>query len=189
MVYWSVTVLSQEESVKKSRRQKLSELLYKPPRTQNAFNNLHREAGFINLFNIDDVEQRRVEIKSTLEEAKAGQYDPQTQKEVVQKTFKLFFSAGNPWYRGLDNRELAWKVSAFLQNYTEIGYIDEFIPDLFEESMQLLSLSWQALDVTNTPPYILETKTQRIENTGVMPRFQTGSDNPLGRRDNASDNQ
>jgi len=32
------------------------------------------------------------------------------------------------------------------------------MPDLFEEAMQLLHLSFKALDVTNTPPYIIESR-------------------------------
>jgi len=117
-----------------------------------------RDAGFIPIFNVDDLEARRQEIKDSLDEAEIAKFEPDKQRGVVVKTFKLFFSAGNPWYRGLDNRELASKVSDFLAQYTDLGYMDEFIPDLFEESMHLLSLSWQALDVTNTPPYIIESR-------------------------------
>jgi hypothetical protein len=58
----------------------------------------------------------------------------------------------------LDDRELAEKVSSFLANCTDCGYLEPFMPDLFEEAMQLLHLSFKALDVTNTPPYIIESR-------------------------------
>jgi len=158
------------EQPKKGLRQKAAEALYKPPRIQEGFQRLRKEAGFIPLFNIEDVEARRQEIKTILEESKLSLFDPTKQKEIVQRTYALFFSAGNPWYRGLDNRELAEKVADFLENYTEVGSMEEFIPDLLEESMQLLSLSWQALDVTKTPTYIVESQLQgsreRVDLTG-----------------------
>jgi len=58
----------------------------------------------------------------------------------------------------LDNRELAGKISDFLELYLDVGYMDEFAPDLFACAMQLLSLCWQEMDVTHTPFYIIESK-------------------------------
>ena len=78
--------------------------------------------------------------------------------KVARKVFALFFVAGDTWARGLDNRELAHKISDYLELYTDVGYMEEFAPDLFECSMHLLSLSWQELDVTHTPFYIIESK-------------------------------
>lgn len=128
------------------------------PRAQSTFDRLHFEAGFIPLLNMTDTESRRLEIKTLLAEAKNAILDPDQKKVVTNKVFTLFFTAGDPWYRGLDNRELALKVVCFLENVTDVGHLNAFIPDLFEEAMQLLSLSWQALDVTNTPWYIVETR-------------------------------
>jgi hypothetical protein len=130
----------------------------RPERTQEAFSRLHKEAGLIPLLNLDDTEARRQEIKTILKDCEADLFDQKKQREVVRKDYGLYFSAGNPWYRGLDNRELAEKVECFLENYTEVAYMDEFIPDLFEEAQQLLSLSWQALDVTNTPATFIESR-------------------------------
>jgi hypothetical protein len=148
--------MAMSQPQKKGWRQKVSETIYRPQRIEQGWNRLHREAGFIPIYNLNDTESRRAEIKTVLEESKDALFDREKQREIAKKTYAIFFSAGNPWYRGLDNRELADKVRCFLENYTEVGDMEEFIPDLFEESMQLLSLSWQALDVTNTPPYIIE---------------------------------
>lgn len=147
--------MTQKEQ-KKGWRQKISETIYRPKRIEQSWNRLHREAGFIPIYNLNDTESRRLEIQQILNEKEAALFDPTKQRDIAKRTYALFFSAGNPWYRGLDNRELAEKVTCFLDNYTDCGHMDEFIPDLFEEAIQLLSLSWQALDVTNTPPYIIE---------------------------------
>ena len=152
--------MTQQPATKRGFRQKFAETIYRPPRIEEGFKRLRKEAGFIPIFNIEDVEARRQEVRRILEKSKLALFDRAQQKEIAQETFALFFSAGNPWYRGLDNRELSEKVACFLENYTEIGDMGEFIPDLFEESMQLLSLSWQALDVTKTPTYIIESQVQ-----------------------------
>lgn len=158
---------------KKGWRQKVAEVIHKPERIEQSWERLHREAGFIPIYNVDDTESRRLEIQNVLTESKDALFDMTKQREIAKKTYALFFSAGNPWYRGLDNRELAEKVKCFLENYTEVGNMEEFIPDLFEESMQLLSLSWQALDVTNTPPYIIEARPPGPPQQGID---LTGSD-------------
>jgi hypothetical protein len=127
-------------------------------RVADGWDRLHKEAGFIPILNVTDTEARRQEVKTILDKSRDALFDIEKQKSVCKDVYSLFFSAGNPWYRGLDNRELAKKVAYFLENYTVLGDMDEFIPDLFEESMQLLSLSWQALDVTHTPVYIIESR-------------------------------
>lgn len=57
---------------------------------------------------------------------------------------------------GLDNRELTTKVSKFLRLYNEVASLSAFTRDLFMCSVQLLHLSFQALDVTNTPGYVIQ---------------------------------
>lgn len=144
----------------------------KGERTKTTFERLHKEAGFIPLLNMRDIESRLEDIRKTLSEEDFAVWDNKKQKEFVKRVYSLFFLAGDAWYRGLDNRELAEKVSFFLQNYTEVGYMDEFVPDLFEEAMQLLSLSWQALDVTNTPFYIVESRPVIFPKGGNYPSDQ-----------------
>jgi len=147
------------EGIKKKIADKIS------PRTEveQAWDRMHKEGGFIPIFNKTDLETRRTEIKSILADIENKIFEPATdgyavEKEVVQKTFKMFWSEGDAWYRGLDNRELSEKVACFLANCTDCGYLAPFMPDLFEEAMVLLHFSFQALDVTNTPPYIIESR-------------------------------
>jgi hypothetical protein len=155
----ATTTLVQKQQ-KKSLRQKIAEKIWRPKRTHEAFERLRKEAGFIPIFNVDDLEIRRRAIKEVLTEVQEHLFvqSEEFQRKIIQKVFALFFTEGDPWYRGLDNRELAQKVSYFLMNCTAVGYLPAFIPDLFEEAMQLLHLSFQAIDVTNTPPYIIESR-------------------------------
>ena len=144
-------------------RKKLADKISPKTAVQEAWNRMHKEAGFIPIFNKTDLEGRREEIKGIMADIETKIFDPDqdgvaVKTEVVQKTFKMFWSEGDAWYRGLDNRELSEKVACFLANCTDCGYMTEFMPDLFEEAMVLLHFSFQALDVTNTPPYIIESK-------------------------------
>lgn len=146
---------------KKSRLQKIKEILpfgKAPTEIQAQWQRLHKEAGLIPVLNQTDTETRRQELKTLLTDGEASVFDIDKQKALVKKVYALFFSAGSPWYRGLDNRELAEKVSFFLENYTQIGDLDCFTRILFEEAMMLLNLSWQTLDVTNTPMVIIESR-------------------------------
>jgi hypothetical protein len=125
-------------------------------RIEDSYGILREVAGMRPLFNIRDLEQRRQEIRSILEEVEGKTLTFNLQKSVVNKTFRLFFQSGSPWYRGLDNRELAQKVVCFLEMYNDVGDIKSFTPDLFACSMQLLHLSFKELDVTNTPAYVIQ---------------------------------
>jgi len=147
---------------KRGVKQKIAEAIWRAPRVRQAFDRLKQDAGFIPIFNIDDVEIRRQEVKLILEKVKTNIFDPtkgdQSKIQVIQDTFALFFTEGDPWYRGLDDSLLAEKVPLFLANCVDVGNMIEFWPDLFEEAMILLHLSWKALDVTNTPPFIIESR-------------------------------
>jgi hypothetical protein len=155
-------VVTVSQPKKRGLRQRVAEAIWRAPRVREAFDRLKQDAGFIPIFNVDDVEIRRQQIKQILDKVKTNIFDPEkgdkAKIEVIQDTFGLFFCEGDPWYRGLDDRELAEKVPDFLANCMDAGYMIEFWPDLFEESLQLLHLSWKALDVTNTPPFIIESR-------------------------------
>jgi hypothetical protein len=145
-------------------RQKVADFIApKQPRGQEVWDRLHKEAGFIPILNMTDLEARLGDIKEWMlgkdgKEAEFDIFSATDRLKLVRKVFMLFFVAGDAWARGLDNRELAGKISAFLENYTDVGYMEEFAPDLFEEAMQLLSLCWQEMDVTHTPFYVIESK-------------------------------
>ena len=133
------------------------------PRKTEIWERLHKEAGFIPILNATDVELRLAEIREWMLgkdgiEPEFDIFSATDKLKLARRVFMLFFVAGDAWARGLDNRELAGKISAFLMNYTEVGYMEEFSPDLFEEAMHLLSLCWQEMDVTHTPFYIIESK-------------------------------
>lgn len=144
-------------------RNKLAEKIGTSKRIQEGWDRLHKEAGFIPILNITDLEARRKEIKVILADIETKIFSSDkdgmaVKKEVVQKVFKMFWGEGDAWYRGLDNRELSEKVACFLENCVDCGYMDSFMPDLFEEAMVLLHFSFQELDVTHTPVYIIESR-------------------------------
>jgi hypothetical protein len=175
--------LSEENERKPSRWQRFTGVFRRgeSPRTKGAFSRLKVEGGFTNLFNVDDVEQRRNEIMFVLKEIETdeenlykdnqGNFKSPLPEEV--KAFKqrvnhrvhlLFMGVGSPWYRGLDDRELAKRVRAYLEVWNYAGDLEAFVDDFYMWGMQLLNLSWKALDVTNTPPYIIESSTKYVVN-------------------------
>lgn len=160
-----------EPEQKQGLLSRIRQRISRTPRMQESWKRMHREGGFIPIFNTDDVEIRRREIYDTMEEIKGEMLDadtPEKRLRVKEKSalriYSLFFTTGSPWYRGLDDRELAKKAQAFLELYEYVNDIGGgFIDDLFMCGMQLLNLSWKALDVTNVPPYIIETHTTITE--------------------------
>lgn len=144
-------------------RNKIAEKIGTTKRIQEGWDRLHKEAGFIPILNITDLEARRKEVKAILAEIETKIFESDkdgmaVKKEVVQKVFKMFWGEGDAWYRGLDNRELSEKVACFLENCVDCGYMDSFMPDLFEEAMVLLHFSFQEVDVSHTPVYIIESR-------------------------------
>lgn len=144
-------------------RNKIAEKIGTSERVEKAWDRLYKEAGFIPILNITDLEARRKEVKAILAEIETKIFESNedgmaVKKDVVQKVFKMFWGEGDAWYRGLDNRELSEKVACFLENCVDCGYMDPFMPDLFEEAMVLLHFSFQESDVTHTPVYIIESR-------------------------------
>jgi len=150
-------------------RQKVAGTIWRGERATQAWEGLHREGGLIPLLNMTDTEARLKYLRGIMEAEDFSVFDPDKQKGFVKKVYATFFLAGDAWFRGLDNRELAQKVVDFLANFSEVGYMDEFIPDLFEEALQLISLSFQALDVTPTPMIIVESKPVILAGKGGKP--------------------
>jgi len=150
-------------------RQKVAGTIWRGERAQETWERLHKEGGLIPLLNMTDTEARIRHLRTVMETEDFSVFDPKKQKGFVKKVYATFFVAGDAWYRGLDNRELAQKVVDFLANFSEIGYMDEFIPDLFEEALQLISLSFQGLDVTHTPFVIIESRPVIMAGKGGQP--------------------
>jgi len=168
-------------------------------RIEDSYGIMKRVGGFQPLFNIRDLEQRRGEMRDMLSQihelehgdiierlisapANAGMISelkalqPKisyfTKRKVVDLAYELFFEIGSPWYRGLDNPRLSSKVSDFLQLYNEVSHLPAYLPDLHMCAMQLLHVSFNAVDVTNTPGYVMQS-TPIIAPTNV-PRIDLG---------------
>lgn len=77
----------------------------------------------------------------------------------IKRLFRAFMTVGSPWFRGLDNRELAKKAVDFFELETMIGHLPAFYPDLKLCTETLINLSWQAIDVTAETPVLFETRT------------------------------
>lgn len=166
----------EQQQPRKSRFKVLKDLI-RPPvdptkRIEDAYGIMKEVGGFRPIFNVKDVEQRRSEILKVLYDLNDLQFkiikskDTATIQETQEKAtfqayklaklFDLFFATGSPWVRGIDNEFLSSKVSDYIQQYEDIGHLPDFLPMLHTESMQLLHMSWQGLDVTNTPGYIIQ---------------------------------
>ena len=171
--------MSQPIPKKKGRLQIIKDIIRPPDpmqRIEDSWGVLKEVGGFRQLFNVRDLEQRRQEIKGILDQVEGKTHAENIQHDVVDKVFKLFFLSGSAWYRGLDNREITKKVSSFLRLYNEVRHLAPYLGDLFMCSLQLLHLSFQALDVTNTPGYIIQVTNP--QNQGINPRSPSGT--PLG---------
>jgi hypothetical protein len=129
-----------------------------PPNPMERIDNanvIFKEYGLIPVLNIRDLEQRRNEIRVLLEEIEGKTLTTEMQKETVEKVFRLFFLSGSAWIRGLDNPSLSHAVTSFLSLYKRIGHLPHSPPHLFVCAMNLLHYSFNALDVTNTPVYMM----------------------------------
>jgi len=132
----------------------------RPPAIESTWNRLHKEGAFIPISNQTDTETRRTELREAFAilAEKMGKNDDQSKREIVDAAYGVFFTVGSPWYRGLGNRELAKKVAKYLQLYNSRRKSPAYLGDLHMCSMQLINLSWQTLDVTNTPWIIIESR-------------------------------
>lgn len=164
-----------QEQEKKSRFKILKDIIRPPDpnkRIEDAYGIMKEVGGFRPIFNVKDVEQRRSEILKVLYDLNTLQFKITTGKSqaTIQETqqkaifqayklaqlFNLFFATGSPWVRGVDNEWLSSKVSDYIQQYEDVGHLPDFLAMLHTESMQLLHMSWQGIDVTNTPGYIIQ---------------------------------
>ena len=146
-------------------------------RKETAWKRMHLEGSFIPLQNMGDTESRRLRLEEITKEIETD-YNTVYQvghkvskakeraykKRCNMRAYNLFFSIGSPWFRGLDDRELAKKVRAYLELWNYMGDLEEFVDDLHMCSMQLVNLSWKSLDVTQTPLYLIESQTKYVVN-------------------------
>ena len=141
-------------------------------RVGDAYGIMKEVGGFQPLFNIRDIEQRRKEIIETMTELNDLEFQiirkaetpadiQKLEQNLVFNTYKLarlfqlFFITGSPWIRGTDNGTLSQAVGYFIENFEDMGDIPGAFRDLHAEATFLLHLSWQGIDVTNTPAYVI----------------------------------
>jgi hypothetical protein len=159
---------------KPSRIQQLKDAItHKDPtkRISDAYGIMKEVGGFQPLFNIRDIEQRRKEIIEIMTELNSLEFtiirDDKGITKINQekqflfnsyklaKLFQLYFITGSPWVRGADNETLSSATAAFIENFEDVGDIPGAFRDLHAEATYLLHLSWQGVDVTNTPAYVM----------------------------------
>ena len=159
---------------KKSRIQQLKDTItHNDPtkRVSDAYGVIKEVGGFQPLFNIRDTEQRRKEMIDIMKELndlefniiKDGKGTTTINQEKqflfntykLAKLFQLYFITGSPWVRGADNETLSIATAAFIENFEDVGDIPSAFRDLHAEATYLLHLSWQGIDVTNTPAYVI----------------------------------
>jgi hypothetical protein len=140
-------------------------------RIEDQYGVLKEVAGLRYLQNIKDTEQRRTEILDTMYELndlefkiiknEKGASIEELKQNLTFNTYKLarlfqlYFTTGSPWVRGVDNSTLSQAASDFIQNFEDFGDIPSAFRDLHAEATYLLHLSWQGVDVTNTPAYVI----------------------------------
>ena len=91
----------------------------------------------------------------------------------LARMFQLFFITGDPWIRGLDNGKLSICVSAFIEQYEDVGHLSGFLNMLTSEAFELIHLAWQAIDVDVLPPMLLSSQPLLINQAmgGATPRY------------------
>ena len=176
-----------QQTEKKGIRQKIAERI-SPPKPIDRIKQADavlRDYGFVPVFEMKTTEQRRTEISKAfsdllktemkiystkkLDTREALMQKAKFQAQKLSMLFYLFFQTGSPWVRGLDNGELSNAVSCYIMNYEDFGHLPSALPDLHAESMQLLHLSWQGVDVTQMPDYIIQVMQPQYGYKGMMP--------------------
>ena len=160
-------------------------------RVDSGFDRLHVEAGLAPLYTDRTVEVRRKEIINVMSDINQMEFDiiqgkTGSQDVLIKKTqdhnfkafklakmFQLFFVTGDPWIRGLDNGQLSIAVSAFIEQYEDVGGLVGFLNMLTSEAYELIHLAWQKIDVDVLPPMILSSQPLLINqpNRGT-PQYQ-----------------
>lgn len=102
------------------------------------------------------------DVDKTLQEMEALRTDKEKYAKAsknIKRLIKAFQVIGSPWFKGLDNRELAQKQNTFYDVEMRCGHLPAFYPDIKKCVQVLISLSWQAVDMIAQTPILMETKT------------------------------
>ena len=167
-------------------------------RINGAFGRLATEAGLSPLFAEQSMEARRADLTNTMQNLINLEFSIAKKKTTIAgvttetveihklqqienfeayklaRLFEMFFITGDPWVRGLDNSAISKAVTSFIQLYEEIGHESCFLVTLNACAMQLMHLSWQAIDIDRMPPTLLSSQPLLINQPNVArPKYMT----------------
>lgn len=164
--------MSEEEVVQKEKRGRLQKFRdmfsSKTPSTTIEESKRFSRLGYLQYPKRHQLDIRLFKLMDILEEIEKDMkdIDKKTLEDLepyayrnIKKLFRAFMTIGAPWFRGLDDRELAKKAVAFFELETMIGHLPAFYPDLKLCTETLINLSWKSLDVTAETPVLFETRT------------------------------
>lgn len=157
------------EEKRKSRVQRLKEMFGgRTPETTVEESKRFSRLGYLQYPKRHQLDFRVFELMDILEDIADEMKDMEGKTEEeskpyafrnIHRLFRAFMTIGAPWFRGLDDRELAEKAVAFFELETMVGHLPAFYPDLKLCTETLINLSWKTIDVTAETPVLFETKT------------------------------
>jgi hypothetical protein len=141
-----------------------------PPHTLEESNRFSR-LGYLQYPKRQQLDSRLFQLEEILREIE-DELDTTTPDATtfkhIKKLVTAFMTVGAPWFRGLDDRELAKKAVTFYKLESIIGEsLSAFYPDLKRCVQVLINLSWQALDVVAETPVLFETRTTVTPQGGI----------------------
>lgn len=123
------------------------------------------EEGFKPLIKGDVLDKRLRELKETFTEVIGKLATATTFKEkaeAVDKAHYLVFYVSSAWLRSMENEWLADKMNDFIEQYSEVRNIPEFLDMLLDEAKAIINLAFANIDVEPLRPILLQTGPKRI---------------------------
>lgn len=173
-----------QEQKKRGAWDKFKGLWSKTPPTTTEESNRFSKLGYIQYPKRQQLDMRLYRLEEILQEIETElaveELDATTFKHI-KKLVSAFMTVGSPWFRGLNNRELAHKAVTFYKLESMCGHLPAFYPDLKRCVQVLINLSWQAIDVVAETPVLFETRTVVQPNQGGIDLSGSDSDKQRGR--------
>ena len=163
-----VNVVTAKE--KPSRWKRLTGALRGAPQHTLEESNRFSRLGYLQYPKRQQLDSRLYQLEEILNEIEAEleTATDATAFKHIKKLVTAFMTVGAPWFRGLNNRELAKKAVTFYKLESIIGEsLSAFYPDLKRCVQVLINLSWQALDVIAETPVLFETRTTVTPQGGI----------------------
>ena len=151
------------EPKKKGALERVQSWFKKTPPTTVEESNRFSRLGYMQYPKRQQLDMRLARLQEILEEIETAlTVEPIAEVDFkhIRKLVNAFMIVGSPWFRGLNNRELAKKAVTFFKLESMIvGQLPAYYPDLKRCVQVLINLSWQALDVVADTPLLFETRT------------------------------